>query len=244
MKGNRVLVVEDEPLFASHVEMLLAMMELEVIDTVVDSKTALHIAENHALDLVLMDIHINGDFDGIETAERLKDRHNIPVIFMTSNEDDLTFNRAARSKPVAFLVKPFTDLQLKRTLELVLGNTKKDDQNSAEVNIVDNNTSVLFIKKQNKIHKVDLDIIYYLEADGRYTRVYTKNEYYLVRKSLKDMQDLMPENIFVRSHRSYVVNMNKVKSVDLEEDVLILEERTVPLSKREKDKLLERLKWI
>jgi DNA-binding LytR/AlgR family response regulator len=61
---------------------------------------------------------------------------------------------------------------------------------------------------------------------------------------MKEILLLLPQDDFMKCHRSYVVNMRKVKSVDLEDDLIILEERTVPVSKREKDKLLERLKWI
>ena len=61
---------------------------------------------------------------------------------------------------------------------------------------------------------------------------------------MKDILALLPTQHFIQCHRSYVVNMQKVKSVDLDDDLIILEERTVPVSKREKDKLLERLKWI
>jgi DNA-binding LytR/AlgR family response regulator len=162
---------------------------------------------------------------------------------MTSNEDDLTFKRASRTDPAAFLVKPFTDVQLRRTIELTMRKNEEIEAFSSLENehVTEN---FLFIKKRQKIHKVAVDDIYYLEADGKYCRVCTKSDFYLVRQPLKDMLHRLPSSDFTHCHRSYVVNMNKVKFFDLEQDLLFLEERSVPVSKREKEKLLERLKWI
>ena len=244
MEPKRILIVEDEELFASHLEMQLDDFGCEVIGIAKNGKAALsHLRETDA-DLILMDINIQGSYDGIELADMLTEEFNLPIIFMTSNEDDLTFNRAKRVDPAAFLVKPFSGVQLKRTIELATKSPNEpllDDASSIEPH---HDTQFLFVKKKNEIHKIQKSDIYYLEADGRYTRIYTKGEFFLVRKPLKEVFELMPENSFIRCHRSYIVNMDKVKSVNLEDDLVVLEERSVPLSKREKDRLLDKLNWI
>ena len=241
---TQILIVEDEELFASRIAMQVELMGYAVIGQAEDSAAALAVIEEKTVDLIIMDINLQGKYDGIELAEMIGFAHNIPIIFITSNQDDLTFRRATRSSPSAFLIKPFSDVQLKRTIELTL---QQHDGTKQEVGHVEDQLSddkVLFIRKRNKIHKVPKSEIYYLEADGKYTRVCTKSDFYLVRKPMKEIFALLPTQHFIQCHRSYVVNMQKVKSVDLDDDLIILEERTVPVSKREKDKLLERLKWI
>lgn len=240
---TQILIVEDEDLFSTHIAMQIDQMGYKVIGQVDDSVQALDIVKEMSVDLIIMDINIQGKYDGIELAEMIASTHHIPIVFITSNQDDLTFRRAQRSNPAAFLVKPFSDLQLKRTIDLALQSKGDVRQEAGKVEEHDDDT-VLFIKKRNKIHKVPKAEIYYLEADGKYTRVCTKSDFYLVRKPMKEILALLPGHDFMQCHRSYVVNMQKVKSVDLNDDLIILEERTVPVSKREKDKLLERLKWI
>lgn len=240
----QILIVEDEMLFSSHIAMQVEQMGYQVVGEVDDSEGALAILSKKEVDLIIMDIHIQGRYDGVELAAMISGEYQIPIVFITSNHDDLTFRRASRLNPFAFLTKPFSDIQLKRTLELAMLQHEKPEGSAGNIRDDKQENGVLFIKKRNRIHKILKDDIYYLEADGKYTRVCTKADFFLVRKPMKEIAEQLPANDFIQCHRSYVVNMRKVKSVDLEDDLIILEERTVPVSKREKDKLLERLKWI
>ncbi|MCB0689378.1 MAG: response regulator [Saprospiraceae bacterium] len=240
----QILIVEDEALFSSRIAMQLEQLAYQVIAEVDDSEGALKILSANRIDLILMDIHIQGRYDGVELAEMIHKEYQIPIIFITSNHDDLTFRRASRITPAAFITKPFSDIQLQRTIELSLVQVQKSVVEISQLQKEAEDEDVLFIKKRSRIHKVVKQDIFYLEADGKYTRVCTKSDFFLVRKPMKEIMELLVGFDFMQCHRSYVVNMKKVKSVDLEDDLLILEERTVPVSKREKDKLLERLKWI
>lgn len=244
MMVPRILIVEDEPLFASKLTMQIEQIGAEIVAVIPTASGTLEILEDQEVDLILMDIHIKGDRDGVELAELIGERIDIPIIFMTSREDDLTFERAARTGPKAFLVKPFTGIQLKRTIELSMRKSQPNEDLSGELEIKAGDRQTVYIRKRSNIYRVAIDDIYYLEANGRHTRIYTKEEFYLVRKGLKEMLALLPEKKFVRCHRSYVVNMDKVKSVNLKDDLLVLEMKTVPLSKRQKDYLLERMNYI
>jgi len=240
-----ILIVEDEELFASKMEMQIDKLGHICAGIADNSKDALLLIEEHPVSLILMDINITGDYDGIELAEMISKRRNIPILFVTSNHDDLSFNRATRAGAQGFIVKPFSDIQLQRAIELALkqlaSTEKAETENGNAAHIED---GYIFIKKNSNIFKVLIEDIYYLEADGRYCRVYTKNEMYLIRHSLKVMKESLATYSFIQCHRSYVINISKVKSVDLEDDVVIMEERSVPLSRREKDTLLERLNYL
>jgi len=99
-------------------EMLVDKLNHKHIGTVDNSQDALTLLEKSIPDLILMDVHIQGEYDGIELAGLIHQQHPIPIIFITSLKDDLTFSRASRSNPVNFLVKPFDKLQLQRSIQL------------------------------------------------------------------------------------------------------------------------------
>src|SRR5438132_9646193 len=105
----QILVVEDEGIVAKDIQNMLRGLGYHVPVTVATGPLALQKAAENRPDLVLMDIQLRGDLDGIETAERLADVHDAPVVYLTANSDEATLDRAKRTSPFGFLPKPFEE---------------------------------------------------------------------------------------------------------------------------------------
>lgn len=116
----RVLIVEDESLVARDIHNMLRSLGYEVVGIVASGEMALQKASKSAPDLVLMDIVLKGDVDGITAAEKLWEDLNIPVIYLTAYADDTTFQRAKLTKPFGYLLKPFEERELQTTIEMAL----------------------------------------------------------------------------------------------------------------------------
>lgn len=114
----RILVVEDERIIARDICKTLEDMGHVVCSTARSSNEALDQAAVHLPDLVLMDIRIEGQPDGIEVAMELKRRHRVPVVFLTGNTDEATLQRAFRAEPAGYLPKPFTRATLRSAIEV------------------------------------------------------------------------------------------------------------------------------
>jgi len=240
-----ILIVEDEELFANKIEMQIDKLGHTIVGIVDNSDDALSLIDIHHVDLILMDIFINGQYDGIELAEIIQAKKDIAVLYITSQHDELSFKRAARSGPVGFLLKPFSDIQLQRSIELALSQVEPsevEEQNASDISNVKQKS--LFLKKKQKISKVDYEDVFYIKSDGRYCRIHTEKEMYLIRKTLKELKLRLPEKLFIKCHRSYLINLGKVKSVDLDNDYVIMQEMKIPLARREKDNLLVRLDYL
>jgi DNA-binding LytR/AlgR family response regulator len=236
-----VLIVEDEELYADKMEMQLDKLGYRHLDTVDNSNDALVSINKEIPDIILMDINIQGEYDGIELADKIhKLYNNIPILFITSLQDNMTFRRASRTNPVGFLTKPFNELQLQRSLELIVDQLESNSEDKQSIF----SNSFLFIKNQQKLEKVYFKDIFYLEADGRYTKIITKNKKYLLRRSLQDLISKFSNHQFVQTHRSFVLNLQLVTSVDLFEHMIYLDKYHVPLSRRNKDTFLEQLEMI
>ena len=249
----KILIVEDEELYADKLEMLVEKLDYQHLATVDNSRDALALLENELPDLILMDIHIQGDHDGIELASMIQKTHPIPIIFITSLKDDLTFARASRTNPLNFLVKPFNELQLQRTIELTVkklsSSTKTPESESGELENSEWENDFLFqthffIKTRQRLEKVAIADVLFLEADGHYCQVHTEDKKFLVRTAMAELAKRLPPELFLQTHRSFLVNIEKVESVDLQESVIILGKKHVPMSKRNKDVVLKRLDWI
>jgi two-component system cell cycle sensor histidine kinase/response regulator CckA len=120
MPGAKILVVEDEAIVALDIRNRLESQGYVVSATVSNGDDALKSIENDRPELVLMDIIIKGEMDGIAMAERIIDKYDIPVIFLTANSDDKTLERAKLTGPFGYLLKPFEERELRTTIEMGL----------------------------------------------------------------------------------------------------------------------------
>jgi diguanylate cyclase (GGDEF)-like protein/PAS domain S-box-containing protein len=120
MSPTRIMVVEDESIVALHLRQQLMKLGYQVVDTVASGKQALERMNELRPDVVLMDIHIVGELDGIETAARIPGELQIPVIYLTAYSEEATLARARATKPYGYLVKPFAERELHATIQMTL----------------------------------------------------------------------------------------------------------------------------
>ncbi len=116
----KILVTEDEGIVAADIEDRLRSLGYQVTATCSSGAEALQRIEETRPDLVLMDIMIQGDMDGIETARHVREDFGIPVIFLTAYSDDATFERAKITEPFGYLLKPFEERELRTNIEMAL----------------------------------------------------------------------------------------------------------------------------
>lgn len=116
----RILVVEDEFITAADLEAELSRLGYEPIGPVATADEAIRRTGTERPDLVLMDIMLKGPMDGVEAAALIREKHRVPVIFLTANSDDAVLDRAKVSEPFGYLVKPFDQRNLRTNIEMAL----------------------------------------------------------------------------------------------------------------------------
>jgi signal transduction histidine kinase len=117
---DKVLIVEDESIIAMELEQQIKQLGYAVIGPVASGEAALKNAQIERPDLVLMDIRIQGPADGIETAEAIRDRFGIPVIYLTAHADQSTIQRAKITEPLGYLLKPWREQELQAAITVAL----------------------------------------------------------------------------------------------------------------------------
>jgi signal transduction histidine kinase len=120
MKPARVMVVEDERIVSMHLRQQLLKLGYDVPAPIASGEVALQQVVALRPDLVLMDIHIEGGLDGIETAAALAEKHDRPVIYLTAYAEPATLDRARATKPYGYLIKPFSERELHATIQMAL----------------------------------------------------------------------------------------------------------------------------
>ena len=243
----KILVVEDEMIIGAKISMQLTSLGYEVTGILPRGEDALLHIEINIPDIVLLDINLKGALDGIQTAEALMVKHAIPIIYLTANSDEATFNRAKHTRPAAFISKPFKQLDLQRAIELVISRMaqkatgplpEKEDNHDQPYILTDR----IFVRYKEKMIKIMMSDILFIEADRNYSRIFTSKREYLLSVTLKLIEERLPQNYFIRIHRSYIINLQHIEEVA--ETHLRIAEKTIPISSSLKDQLLLRLQTL
>ena len=243
----KILVVEDEMIIAAKIAMQLTSLGYEVTGILPRGEQAIEQVKENKPDIILLDINLKGNLDGIETATQIQQLYNIPIIYLTANADEGTFNKAKTTKPAAFISKPFKQLDLQRAIELTISRmadyetdivTEKNKEEEIPYILSDR----IFVRHKEKMVKIMIAGILYIEADRNYSRIFTANKEYLLSITLKLMEEKLPQSFFLRVHRSYLINITQIEEV-LESHVMIAQ-KAIPLGIGLKEKLLQRIQTL
>lgn len=126
MKDVKVLLVEDEPIPAMEIKSTLTELGYSVVGVEKRGTDALEVLEAETPSLIVMDIHLEGEKDGIEVARVVREKYSIPIVYLTAHSDEETLNRARGTEPEGYLVKPITEEDLESTLTMALARAGKN----------------------------------------------------------------------------------------------------------------------
>lgn len=132
-KKPKILIVEDETITAHHLRRILTHLGYDVVGVTGDGNSALRVTEETSPDLLLADIGLEGEIDGIEVANRARERWKVPTVFLTAYSDPASMQRARVTEPYGYLVKPFAEQELHATIEIAL--QQKDLAASRELQV-------------------------------------------------------------------------------------------------------------
>ncbi|NVJ48710.1 MAG: LytTR family transcriptional regulator DNA-binding domain-containing protein [Cytophagia bacterium] len=246
-KLNKVkaLIVEDELNYADTLEMFIDELGYEVSGIASSGKEALTVFEKESPDLVLMDINLEGELTGIDLARIFQGQKPTPIIFITSFDDSETFAKAKKTGPFAYLIKPFDPPTLQRSIELALEHAYAEGEqvfdNQEEVVLA---SSCFFVKDRNKLFKIKLEEILWVEVEDKYCMIHTRERKFTLRQSLKELAEKLDPAVFVQTHRSYIVNATEIEDIDLTLYVVTINGTEIPLGRGHKDELVNRLQTL
>jgi len=236
MSRIKILIVEDELIISQDISFKLEDLGYEVVEMASDYEEAIEIIEAEALDIVLLDINLSEEKDGIDVAKYIRANKDLPFVYLTSNADFSTVSRAKETKPNGYVLKPVQTKELLVAIEMALASVTGVATNQKPIT-----KEHLFVHHKDALVKISQKDILYLQADGNYTKILTVGQRYMVRGNIKETQKNLGDT-FCRVHKSYVVNLNhidKIKATTLE-----VNEIEIPIGKSFKEDLLNRIKKI
>jgi DNA-binding LytR/AlgR family response regulator len=237
----KILAVEDDPIYAESLELVVNELGYELIGIVDNATAALQIIQQTTPDLILMDIEINDSLNGIELAARINSNKRIPIIFVTAFKDKETFQKAKLTSPKAYIIKPYVASTLQAAIELAIFNDTSESNTSLQPSAI---PDTFYLKDNCRLIKIKLSDIIIVEVDEKYCFIVTAQKKHIINARLKDILQKLPTDDFIQVHRSYIVRKNAIDEVNVGEQTLKVMDKTIPIGKSYKEQLLATLNYL
>jgi two-component system response regulator LytT len=239
MSKVKLLIVEDEMIIASDMKLMLMSVGYDVCGIARSSEKALALVAEHKPDLVLIDINLGKDIEGIELGRIVGEKFHLPFIFCTSHSDSRTVTEAKQVRPNGYLLKPFTKDDLYVAIEMALLHfSNSSSEQPADIILQDS----LFVKEGKMFVKIPFEEIIYVEQDRNYVEIHTAQRVHPVRSALKDFVRHLPSKKFFQVHRSFFVNVSCITAIN--SDIIRLKDKEIPISKTFRDELLSLVRLL
>lgn len=241
-----VLIAEHENAFAESLRKCIPQMGHKLIGVKDNAEEFLQTAIATKPDILLMEVGLKGCMDGINVAERIRESGwEIPIIFITNQDDNETFARAKEVNAFAYIVKPFIEQDLRRTMELSL-QLHRHFNEQVDIILPPNNQGILspnifFIKSGDKLEKINVFDIGYVEFEHRHVVIHTAHHKYVLRITLRDFSNKLPIDTFVQVHRQYLVNINHIQYINTKSNEVHILGKIIDIGKTYKEPLMKSL---
>lgn len=245
-----VLLVEDESIVAKDIQLSLKRLGYNVLGIENTGEKAISSARKLDPDIIIMDIMLKGKINGIEASEKIRKEQNIPIIYLTAYADENTLSKAKITEPYAYIIKPYKEIDLHTSIEMALYKHSRELEILKErdmlYNIVENkdNTEYIFVKSKSRLIKLNTNDVIYIEALKDYVVINTSAARYTIHSTMKDIQKKMPEDKFLRVHRSYIVNLNKISEIESPNLILEGNKKIIPIGGSFREGLLSKINLI
>ena len=240
MTTLKILIIEDEPIIAQDIAMMLRKENYDVVNIAMSYEKALKAIYEYEFDVALVDINLESKKDGIDLAKVIHEEKKLPFIYLTSYSDEDTLKKILPTHPSGYLIKPIKFSELRNAIELAFYNYTHGDLNEIKSNkeTVDH----FYIKDKRNYIKIIKSEILFAKAFDNYTYIFTNDSKILVTETLKTIEGKLSHQDFKRVHRSYVINCTKIKAI--EDNSVRLGTHLVPVSKRHQQAFFKSLNLL
>ncbi|MBX2896890.1 MAG: response regulator [Cyclobacteriaceae bacterium] len=238
-----ILTIEDDLLIAEDLKQKLIQLGYGVLGNATTCQETIDFIRTQTPDLIIADIMIEGDKDGIETVSEIYKQLLCPVIYLTANSESATVKRALATHPAAFLIKPFKMSEFAINIDLAIRNFKA---RFPQIPTATSKSDSIFVPDKYLYHRVYKSDILFVEADGSYIKIITSERKYQITTNLKGFEAQFDHPAFYRVSRKHLVNLDRVSRIN--GNMLYIRdnktEHSITISKFERAEILSRFEII
>lgn len=244
MQKLKILIVEDELIIAESLKIMLEGMDYEVAGVFASGMETLENFKPGFADIIIMDIHLAGNTNGVDTSIEIRKISTAPIIFVTQVRDEHIRKKAINeTNAVYYINKPFNKLDISTAIDLALKSIKRDELISKSNENSYLSKDCIFVKNGFGFKKVMIADILFLKAEGSYCDLKFKETTVTFSENLSFLEKKISfAKELVRVHRSYIVNINRIQRI--QENRLWIAETEIPIGKNYRNTLHDVFRFI
>lgn len=232
------IIIDDEEMARAIMTYKISLYpELKLIQEFPNAIQAIKFLNHNEVDLIFLDIHMP-DFTGFDFIQSLK---NPPKVILVTSDKNFAFEAFEYECIVDYLVKPITEDRFQKAIQKASSN--KNTFKATEIKpIIEDNVNEFYINIDRRLIKIDIASINIVEAKGDYIHIKTENKNYIVHSTLKKIEDKLPKDLFLKVHRSFIINTNKI--IDIKDNSVLIAKDVIPVSRANRPELMKRLNLL
>lgn len=240
----RCIIIDDEAMARAIIaQMISRHPDLELVDEFESAIAAIKFLNQNSdnVDLIFLDIHMPG-FTGFDFIQTIK---NPPSVILITSDRNFAIEAFEYDCIVDYLVKPLTEDRFNKAVKKA--ETKKTANDEQAVNPTAqaqpaDTANEFYVNIDRRLIKIDIPSVTIVEAKGDYILIKTEGKNYTVHSTLKKIEDKLPPALFLKVHRTYIINVKKI--IDIEDNSVLIGKDVVPVSRSNRPELMKRLNML
>lgn len=233
----RSIIIDDEEMARAIIEQLISKNKnISLVESFSNAMEAIKFLNQNEIDLIFLDIHMPG-FTGFDLIQTLK---NPPKVILTTSDKNFAIDAFEYECIVYYLVKPINQ----EFFDKAVDKAKSFNVSSKAISKKDEKEILkeLYVNIDRRLVKINFGTINLIEAKGDYIQIKTESKNYTVHSTLKKIEDKLPDDLFLKVHRSFIINTNKI--VDIEDNSVLIGSNVIPVSRSNRPELMKRLNLL
>jgi two-component system response regulator LytT len=227
------IIIDDEKMARVIIRTLCNQIDsLNILEEFTNAIGAIKYLNENTVDLILLDIHMP-DFNGLDFIRSLK---KPPKIILITSDSKFAIEAFEYDFLIDYLLKPLKLDRFKKAIDKAQVKELELVSKSASTSVMEND---FYINIDRRLIKIDLPSIYLIEAKGDYIKIKTDTKDYLVHSTLKKIEEKLPGWLFLKIHRSFIINIKKI--IDIEDNSVLIKKDVIPVSRSKRPELMKRL---
>ncbi|VXB21642.1 DNA-binding response regulator [Flavobacterium sp. 9AF] len=235
---NCIIIDDEEMARAIIAQMISKYKELSLVGDFSNAMQAIKFLNQNEIDLIFLDIHMP-DFTGFDFIQTIK---NPPKIILITSDKNFAIEAFEYDCIVDYLVKPLTEERFQKAIHKASSSHIVSKQITTETNMPEDSATEFYVNIDRRLIKIEFESVSIVEAKGDYIHIKTDQKNYIVHSTLKKIEDKLPHNLFLKVHRSFIINTHKI--IDIEDNSVLIGKEVIPVSRSNRPELMKRLNLL
>lgn len=235
----KCIIIDDEAMARAIIAQRISNFpEMEVLEEFSNAMHAIKYLNQNPVDVIFLDIHMP-DFTGFDFIQTIK---NPPKVILVTSDKNFAIEAFEYECIVDYLVKPISEERFEKAVQKLKSAKVPSKTTTSKEETPSDTVNEFYVNIDRRLIKIEFNTVTVVEAKGDYILIKTENKNYTVHSTLKKIEDKLPTDLFLKVHRSFIINTKKI--IDIEDNSVLIAKDVIPVSRANRPELMKRLNLL